>query len=81
MADKLNRMPLSEIAKHLRARSSSSPDDDFDIQQVAIVIKAAEIAAAKSDHSANFGFAAGYIAGMYLGETDAEKAKEIAATL
>jgi hypothetical protein len=57
------------------------PDDDFDIQQVAIIIKAAEIAAAKSDHPANFSFAAGYIAGKLLGDADFGRANAIAATL
>lgn len=90
-------MPLSEIANHLRTRPSLSPAiqqlvdksheraeapaDDFDIQQVAIILKAAEIAAANSDHPANFNFAAGYLAGMYLGDVDVLKAKAIAETL
>lgn len=97
MADKPSRIPLNEIAKHLRSRSGLSPilqqliekgnerpetpENDFDIQQVAIILKAAEIAAANSDHPANFNFAAGYIAGVYLGDVDAQKAKAIAATL
>lgn len=90
-------MPLSRIAEHLRTRSGLSPilqqliekshqhpepaDDDFNIQQVAIILKAIEIAKANSDNSVNFDFAAGYVAGLLLTDSEYVKAKTTAAML
>ncbi len=55
---------------------------DFDVQQIATILKAAEMATqAAPNHPANFQHAAGYIAGLILDETDYARAKALAATL
>ncbi|CDM57613.1 MULTISPECIES: hypothetical protein [Rhizobium] len=57
-------------------------DEPDDLHQLAVLIKAAEVACAASpDHFHDYAFAAGYVAALVAGDDGAERARAIAATL